>query len=378
MPEYDRLMRVQTPDPGPLFPDDGPFLSRIGRRVLGISAEVLAFVLMTVLSPLLMLGAAITDLVLRVTRRRPWVYVRLLPGLWVFLFGEIEALVKLPFIYVLTGGPFGTGSIRRRRWIYVLRIRWARNHLGAARRLFGMKFEIEGLEHTAPGPYILMIRHQSILDNLIPDVFIGHTHGIGVRFVIKQEIRALPAIDIGGRWIPTVFIKRGSPDPDTEIRLVRELTHEMSPGEILGIYPEGTRPTPKKIARAQEIIAERQPEIAPLADRLNHLLPPRLGGPLALIDEAAAGTDIVFCAHYGFEGVRTIADLRAGALVGKTIRIRFWRFPAAELPDGDEARTRWLFDRWQTLDDWVGEREAELQSPAAAPVREPRSELKPG
>jgi 1-acyl-sn-glycerol-3-phosphate acyltransferase len=354
-------MRVQTPGPGPLFADDGPFLPRVGRRVLGISAELLAFVLMTVLSPVIMLGALVVDLVLWITKRRPWVYVRLLPGLWVFLFGELEALIKLPFIYVLTGGPFGRGSIRRRRWIYVLRIRWARNHLGAARRLFGMKFEIEGLELTNPGPYILMIRHQSILDNLIPDVFIGHTYGIGVRFVIKQEIRALPAIDIGGRWIPTVFIKRGSPDPDTEIRLVRELTHDMSPGEILGIYPEGTRPTPKKIARAREIIAERQPEIAPLADRLNHLLPPRLGGPLALIDEAAAGTDIVFCAHYGFEGVRTIADLRAGALVGKTIRIRFWRFAASELPDGDEARTRWLFDRWQTLDDWVGEQEAAAQ-----------------
>jgi 1-acyl-sn-glycerol-3-phosphate acyltransferase len=200
-----------------------------------------------------------------------------------------------------------------------------------------------------------MLRHASILDNLIGDVFIGHEAGIGVRYVIKQEIRALPAIDIGGRWIPTVFIKRGSPDPDTEIKAVRRLTHDMSPGEILAMYPEGTRPTPKKIARAQEVIAERQPEIAPLADRLNHLLPPRLGGPLALIDEAAAGTDIVFCGHYGFDGVRTVADIRAGVLVGRTVRIKFWRYPASDLPDGDRARTEWLYDRWQMIDDWLGE-----------------------
>jgi len=325
------------------------------RRIIGITAEVVAFVLITVLFPVLLLLAAIVDLTLWLRRRKPWVAVRLLPAIWCFLFGEIEALLKLPVIYVLTGGPFGTGSIRRRRWIYALRIRWARNHLGAVRILFGLKFDVEGLELTATGPFILMIRHASILDNLLPDVLIGRTFGTGVRFVIKQEIRALPAIDIGGRWIPTVFIKRGSPDPTTEIAAVRDLTHAMSPGEIVGFYPEGTRPTPEKIARAQEIISERQPHIAPYAERLNHLLPPRMGGPLALIDEAAAGTDMVFCAHYGFDGIRTVADIWDGDLVGATIRVRFWRFSGDQMPEGEEARTEWLFDRWQTLDDWVGE-----------------------
>ncbi|MDQ2622757.1 MAG: 1-acyl-sn-glycerol-3-phosphate acyltransferase [Actinomycetota bacterium] len=351
-------MRVSTPGPGPLFPDRGPLLPRMTRRVIGIAAEVLAFVLMTVLFPLLLLIAAIVDLSLWIRNRKPWVAVRLLPAMWCFLFGEIEALVKLPFIYAFTGGPFGRGSIRRRRWIYVLRIRWARNHLGAVRKLFGMKLEVENLELTAKGPFILMIRHASILDNLLPDVLIGHTYGIGVRFVIKREIQTLPAIDIGGRWIPTVFIRRGSLDPATEIAAVRDLTHDMSPGEIVGIYPEGTRPTPQKIARAQEIISERQPGIAPYAARLNHLLPPRMGGPLALIDEASAGTDLVFCAHYGFDGIRTVGNIWHGDLVGATIKVRFWRCAGEEVPPGEQARTEWLFDRWQVLDDWVGEQKA--------------------
>lgn len=325
------------------------------RRIVGITAEVLAFILLTVLFPVLLLIAAIVDLALWLKNRKPWVSVRLLPAIWCFLFGEIEALLKLPVIYVLTGGPFGTGSIRRRRWIYVLRIRWARNHLGAVRVLFGLNFEVEDLELAAQGPFILMIRHASIIDNLLPDVLIGHTHGIGVRFVIKREIETLPAIDIGGRWVPTVFIRRGSLDPKTEIAAVRSLTHDMGPSEILCIYPEGTRPTPAKIARAQEVIAERQPEVAPYAARLNHLLPPRLGGPLALIDEASAGTDIVFCAHSGFDGLRSVGDIWAGALVDKTIKVKFWRFAGAEIPSGEEARIEWLYDCWQILDDWVGE-----------------------
>lgn len=349
-------MRVQTPGRGPLFPDQGPLGPRMLRRILGIIVEVVLFVVSTILFPLLLLVAAIVDLALWLKRRKPWVSVRLLPALWCFLFGEIEALVKLPFIYVLTGGPFNRGSVTRRRWIYVLRIRWARNHLGAVKIFLGVKIETEGLEKTAQGPFILMIRHASILDNLLPDVLIGHQYGIGVRFVIKREIQTLPAIDIGGRWIPTVFIKRGSLDPETEIKSVRQLTHEMSPGEILGIYPEGTRPTPKKIKRAQEVIAERQPEIAPYAARLNHLLPPRMGGPLALIDEASAGTDIVFCGHVGFDGLRSVGDIWAGELVNKTITVKFWRYSGSEIPDDETARTEWLFDCWQKLDDWVGER----------------------
>lgn len=348
-------MRVKTPGRGPLFPDRGPLGARVRRRLIGGTAEVVGFVLLTVLSPLLMVLAALVDLALWLARRKPWISVRLVPAIWWFLFGEIKAGLKLIGIYVLTGGPFGRGSIRRRRWVYALRIAWARNHLGAIKVLFGLRFEVEGIERTGPGPYILMIRHASIIDNLLPDTLIGKRQGIGVRFVIKREIEALTPIDVGGRWIPTVFVRRGSLDPDTEIAAVRALTHELSPGEIVGIYPEGTRPTPAKIARAQEVIRERQPEIAPLAARLNHLLPPRLGGPLALLDEAAAGTDVVFCGHTGFDGLRSVGDIWAGELVGKTIRVRFWRYAADEIPAGDEARTRWLYDRWQELDDWVGE-----------------------
>jgi len=44
-----------------------------------------------------------------------------------------------------------------------------------------------------------------------------------------------------------------------------------------------------------------------------------------------------------------------GALVGATIRVRFWRVPAADIPIGDDARIQWLYEHWQRIDDWVGE-----------------------
>ena len=350
-------MRVRDISPGPLFEDDGPRGPRIVRRVRGIALELVLFVLVTVLSPLLLAGAAIVDLALWVRRRKPWMAMRLVAMGWWFLLGEMRALLTLLGIWVLTGGPAGRGSLRRRRLLYDLRVRWMRHHIGGIRVLFGLRFEIEGLEQAGPGPAVIMMRHASIVDNGLPDVLVGHEHGIGLRFVIKRELQALPTIDIGGRWVPTIFVRRASADSEGEAAALRRLAHELGPGEAILIYPEGTRYTPKKLARAQEVIAERQPSIAPRAARLRNILPPRLGGPLALLDEAE-GVDVVFCGHVGFDGFQYVSDIWAGGLVGTTIRVRFWRRPAAEIPKSGDERIEWLYERWQELDDWVGEQRA--------------------
>ena len=347
-------MRVGWPTEGPLVPDDGPMGARVVRRVRGISIEFVAFVLATVLFPVLLLGAALVDLVLWVRHRKPWVGVRLVAMLWWFLFGEMRALITLLAIWVGTGGPFGNGSLRRTRWLYGLRVHWSRSHLGGIRVLFGLRFEIEDHELAGPGPMVIMMRHASIIDNVLPDVFVAHRHGIGLRFVVKRELQMIPTIDIGGRWAPTYYAERGGKDTAGEVAALRSLAHGLDRHEAILIYPEGTRFTTAKMERAKQVIAERQPDISPLAEPLRHLLPPRLGGPLALLEEAR-GVDVVFCGHAGFDGYAHVSDIWSGRLVGKTIHIRFWRHAAGDVPEGMEALTAWLYERWQEVDDWVGE-----------------------
>jgi 1-acyl-sn-glycerol-3-phosphate acyltransferase len=257
-------------------------------------------------------------------------------------------------IYAVTGGPLGRGSLARRRLVYGLRIHWARSHLAGVRVLFGLAFEIEGLELAGPGPEIVLIRHASIIDNALPDAVIGHAHGLGLRFVLKRELQMIPTIDIGGRWVPTIFVRRASSEPEREVASLRRLAQDLGAGEGVLIYPEGTRHTPEKLAAAQRAIAERQPRVAPLAARLHHVLPPRLGGPLALLDEGR-GADVVVCGHVGLDGFEHIRDIWTGGLVGTTVRVRFWRYPAAEVPAGEDGRVAWLYERWQILDDWIGE-----------------------
>jgi 1-acyl-sn-glycerol-3-phosphate acyltransferase len=311
-------------------------------------------VALTLLSPLVLAGAVTVDLVLWLVRRKPWMAVRFVAMAWWFLFGELRGIAGLAGSWALTGGPLGRGSLARRRLVYGLRIHWARSHLAGVRVLFGLTFEIEGLELAGPGPEIVLIRHASIIDNALPDAVIGHAHGLGLRFVLKRELVMIPTIDIGGRWVPTIFVRRASADPEREVASLRRLAHELGEGEGVLIYPEGTRHTPEKLRAAQQAIAERQPAVAPLAARLRNVLPPRLGGPLALLEESR-GADVVVCGHVGLDGFEYIRDIWSGGLVGTTVRVRFWRYPAASVPAGEDERAAWLYSIWQTLDDWIGD-----------------------
>jgi 1-acyl-sn-glycerol-3-phosphate acyltransferase len=321
------------------------------RRVRGIAIEVVVFVLVTATFPVLLIGAVLVDLALWLARRKPWMAVRLLAMCWWFLAGELYGLIGLLGIWLIS---LGRDSLKRRDRVYRLKRRWLASHLAGIRRLFGLGFEIEGLELAGPGPVLVMIRHASIIDNTLPDVIVGGAHGLGFRFVIKRELQMLPTIDIGGRWVPTLFVRRASGDTAVELSKMESLCIGLGERDGLLIYPEGTRWTAKKLARAQEIIATRQPEVAAFASRLRYVLPPRLGGTVKLL-ESSRGCDVVVFGHYGLDGFEYISDIWSGGLIGGVVRLKFWRFPAAAVPRDRDALIEWLYERWQALDDWIGE-----------------------
>jgi hypothetical protein len=86
------------------------------------------------------------------------------------------------------------------------------------------------------------------------------------------------------------------------------------------------------------------------------VLPPRLGGPLALLE--TSGADVLFVAHVGLENTARLADLLSGALVGARVRVALWRVPRAEVPTEPGDRVEWLYDQWARLDAWVAARRA--------------------
>lgn len=66
--------------------------------------------------------------------------------------------------------------------------------------------------------------------------------------------------------------------------------------------------------------------------QIENLSPPKVGGFLAVLD-GASRVDVFVMAHAGFDGLRLISDMWRGALVGRTIRVRFERTARAAIPD---------------------------------------------
>jgi 1-acyl-sn-glycerol-3-phosphate acyltransferase len=177
------------------------------------------------------------------------------PDGWWFLAGELRGIGTLGLIWL---GSAGRDTPTRRRRVYRLRQRWCAGHLSGVRRLFGLRFELEGLELAAPGPVVILVRHASIIDNTLPDAIIGAAHDLGLRFVIKRELQMLPTIDVGGRWVPTVFVRRGSGDTDRELAQLRRLGDGPGRRRGPGHLPRG-HAAHRRQARAREGDHRRAP-----------------------------------------------------------------------------------------------------------------------
>ena len=241
---------------------------------------------------------------------------------------------------------------------------WAGALFGGVQRIFDLRIHVEpGGAPPSEGPILLLLRHASMGDTLLASLLFSIPHGLRLRYVLKKELLWDPCLDIVGHRLPNVFVDRSAPDGKTEIGAVATLARDLEPDEGVLIYPEGTRFSPEKQARAIERLQDAgDPALAQHAARLRHVLPPRLGGVMALIDRFAADArgQVVLCGHVGFEGAAGWADLWSGRVLGREIRVRCWTTPAAALPAD---RITWLLERWEELDDWIG---ASLGDPSSA------------
>ena len=324
----------------------------VWRRVRTIVPRVLGFLLVTALLPALLVAGLVIDGVRRVASGVPPTAARLVLFLWVYLAAEVGGVAVLAAVWVASLGG------RRRAWLrdvtWRFQMLWAGVLFGAVRLLFRLRLEVEGDAAVEPGPVIVLSRHTSIVDNLLPANLVARPHRIRLRYVLKRELLADPCLDVAGRRLPNYFVRRGTGEAE-EVGRVRALAHGLGADEGVLIYPEGTRFTPQRRARAIARIAERDARLAARAERLRHLLAPRLGGVGALLD-GAPGSDIVVIAHHGFDGLRLISDIWRGGLVGLVIRVRLTRVARSKVPEAGAARTDWLYDLWQDVDDWLEER----------------------
>jgi 1-acyl-sn-glycerol-3-phosphate acyltransferase len=218
----------------------------------------------------------------------------------------------------------------------------------------GFRFEVEGQECVERGPILVFLRHTSFVDVLFGQAFAARPGDLRLRYVLKHDLKADPCLDIFLSRLPNCFVDRKG-DSERERERVRELAEGIGEGDAVLIYPEGTRFLPETLAKIQRKFKETQPELYPFCAALTNVLPPRLGGIFALLD-GAPEADVVFVTHSGLEGFDKVKSMFSGRVVGKTVRVKMWRVPAAEIPRDFQGRVEWIYEQWAR----VGELAAEM------------------
>lgn len=326
-----------------------PVHTTVVRRLISIPGLMLITAVYVALLPALLAYSVVADLI----RRRRMLLVRFHLTIVSVLLWHIVGLFAL-FVWWLAGARWlGYQPRNWREWNRRLEGWWGNKIIGIAELFYGMRMEVEGDDQLMPGPVLCFSRHTSVIDTMLPLRILEHRHGMIARIVKKRELLWDPCIDGVSHRLPRTFVARGS-NHGSDLDLVCNLADGMGERDGLWIYPEGTRFTPQKRQHVLERLRERHPEAAERAEELHYTLPPRPGGTLALL-ERCEGMDVVFCAHTGMEGANRLENAINGSLLDKTVKVKFWRVSASDIPESREDQLFWLHDWWQRIDRWVAD-----------------------
>jgi len=274
------------------YPD--PFWRRWSRRAITYTAVFLGLILMTALAPVWIAGALLVDLFRRVKMST----IRATCFVYSYIAFQAYGLICALGLWLADRILPRRTPQRLVDWMFWLEFDWAVRQGRTGIKLFGMRVNVEE-EYTFTGerPVILLVRHASITDTFVPILYCCAPYNLNYRYVMKRELEWDPCLDIAVNRMPHLFVRRGSEDSRLEIEAIGSLIKDAGPGEGVIIFPEGTRYTPAKRERIlKKLRASGQHDILQWAEQYRYCLPPRLGGPIALIENAPPDTDVVICA----------------------------------------------------------------------------------
>ena len=232
---------------------------------------------------------------------------------------------------------------------------WADSLLRWADRLLGLRIDLPPTVELPPGGLILLSRHASMVDAILPAALVASRADRFIHYVMKDELQWIPTVELFSRSLGNHFVARGDLGEAAGVaRFARAALDES----VLTIFPEGTFATPESRRRVRERLTRRRSGrlggLGELALSLRHLLPPRPAGTLALLT-AQPDRDVVVLGHVGLEHVGRLGDLRRHLPLPHPVVVEWWHHPRHELPADRADLIDWLNDRWRRLDAWVDE-----------------------
>ncbi len=316
-----------------------------GRRLISIPLVVVALPLLVVLAPVALIIGSVADLI---GGRRALPTIRLWLFAIVFVAHEWVVAVYAAWLWI-RGGAGRAMDISRHSHVQG---RWVGSLLTWAGRLLDVRVHWPADETFPDGRIVVLSRHASMIDAVLPAHFFPSRLHRPVHYVLKRELRWLPSIDVYGHRLGNHFVDRNG-DTEREVAAIIDLIEQADDNAGIVIFPEGTYATPATKRRVLASLERRgDDELVALARRLEFLLPPKPAGALALLERAE---DVVVFGHVGLEGVAEFTGLRDHLPATRPVLTMAWPFHIADLPDTDEARIQWLHQQWAALDAWVAE-----------------------
>jgi 1-acyl-sn-glycerol-3-phosphate acyltransferase len=321
------------------------------RRFQTVPILVTVLIVLVVTAPVVLPIALGIDAGRWLLKRTPFMATRILLFGLAYATLEVVGLILLTLAWMVSGAGMARGRLEAST--FRVQMWWASSVLASVKRIFGITLEAQGLDQFEDTPFILLARHTSIVDNLLPSHFISKPHGIHLAYVMKSELQVDPCLDVAGNRLPNVFVRRGAGETDGEVAAIRRLGSRLGNGEGVLIYPEGTRFNPSKIAPLVRRLERRNPDLHAIARNYRTVLPPRPAGTLALLDSTIG--DVVVMAHRGLDGFARIADIWRGGMVRQRVEVLFWRIRRSAIPEERGARLQWLYCVWDDIDRWVAD-----------------------
>jgi 1-acyl-sn-glycerol-3-phosphate acyltransferase len=344
----------------------------IRRLVLAPLAMVIA-VAVAVLFPLLAVVSWIFSLA---GRSKPGRHraIRLLFFALVWLFADTAAVFMCLGLWIASGfgGRLSTEPYQARHYAVM---RWFLDRVYiAATRAFGLRLEVTEPELTESElavrltrPVIVLSRHAGPGDSFLLVRHLLSVYGRRPRVVMKATLQLDPGLDVVANRVPNVFINHARTGERLFTDQIERLASGLDDAGALVIFPEGGNWTPNRwqrgIARLEQL---GRRDLAARARQMPNLLAPRSGGAFTAI-AACPSADVIFVAHAGLDRLVTVADVWRKLQVGQTIRARWWRVPADQVPrtDDHEAQLLWLYDWWQQIDAWISANRPDSDEPLA-------------
>ncbi len=331
----------------PIMANDvpGPWV----RRPLGLLTLVVGSILSVTLGPVLLIIGLFVDVVTGTKGMRRSRSVALISSLFLV---DLAGKILVAGAWVIS--PFGLRVERptsqaRYSWIMTW---WTTALIATISRFVPLSIDRSELDESLlDGNAIVLSRHRSVLDAVLPAMLFGQRH-LSVLYTLKEDLRWEPNIDIVGQRMGHVFVNRRPTDLDAELEPIRALAQRIDAGSVGVIFPEGTFFNEKRKARAIRALEKRDPEHVDAATKMHYLLPPRPAGTLALL-EGAPGADVIVLGHVGFEPFGTIKQILSHIGDEHGVVIRAWRFARSTVPTDPTAQIDWLYERWTEMDEWI-------------------------